>query len=99
LRLLRTTGLTSGMIVLHFGRPGSWEEAMNKEHVKLPLRVVERPALGPSVTAPPVLNASSNTVDFTCGSCGTLLLHAEEGQIYGVVIECAECGACNATGV
>jgi predicted RNA-binding Zn-ribbon protein involved in translation (DUF1610 family) len=72
---------------------------MNKEHVKMPLRVIERPPLGPSVTAPPVLNASSHTVDFTCGSCGTLLLQAEEGQIYGVVIECAECGAFNVTGV
>ena len=70
---------------------------MQREHSRSPLRVIDRPALGTTVAAPPVLNASSHTIDFTCGRCGMVLMHAEEDQVFGVVIECRECGAFNAT--
>jgi predicted RNA-binding Zn-ribbon protein involved in translation (DUF1610 family) len=66
---------------------------MNIEHVKLPLTAVRNLAAGKTLAAPPVLNASSNTLAFTCAQCGTVLLEAEQGQIHGVVIECTNCGA------
>ena len=40
---------------------------------------------------------SSNTIDFLCGNCGTVLLHAENDQVHGLFIHCTQCGACNAT--
>jgi DNA-directed RNA polymerase subunit RPC12/RpoP len=47
--------------------------------------------------APPALRASEHSVDYTCGRCGAVLLHAEEGQVRGLVIECTECGSYNRT--
>jgi predicted RNA-binding Zn-ribbon protein involved in translation (DUF1610 family) len=47
--------------------------------------------------APPVLVASEHSVDYTCGHCGTILLHAEEGQVRGVLLRCANCGSYNST--
>ena len=64
---------------------------------KISLRVVTAPAVGHVVDAPPVLKASENSVDYTCGHCGTILLHAEEGQVHGVLFRCAECGSYNST--
>jgi predicted RNA-binding Zn-ribbon protein involved in translation (DUF1610 family) len=61
------------------------------------LRVVVRPAGGTNTKAPPVLDASSGAIDYTCGRCGTVLMRANEGQVHGVVIECLECGTFNAT--
>ena len=43
------------------------------------------------------LNASDHTIDFTCGTCGTVLMYAEEGQVHNVTIRCARCGSCNST--
>jgi predicted RNA-binding Zn-ribbon protein involved in translation (DUF1610 family) len=77
------------------------ERAMecDKQNQRVPLRTIERPTIGAAVTAPPVLDASSHTVDYVCGKCGTVLLRAEEGQVFGLVIECLDCGAFNATEV
>jgi DNA-directed RNA polymerase subunit RPC12/RpoP len=50
-----------------------------------------------AVKAPPVLIASSHTIDYLCGNCGTVLLHAEDDQVHGLFIHCMQCGACNAT--
>jgi hypothetical protein len=61
------------------------------------LRVVEATGLEHTVDAPPVLVASSNTIDFLCGNCGTVLMHAEDDQVHGLFIHCIRCGACNAT--
>ena len=41
------------------------------------LRVVEATGLD-TVDAPPILVASSHTIDFLCGNCGTILMHAED---------------------
>jgi DNA-directed RNA polymerase subunit RPC12/RpoP len=68
---------------------------------RIPLIVVT--ALDPSqfkepvLKAPPVFVASEHSVDYTCGRCGTTLLHAEEGQVRGLAIECTECGSYNRT--
>jgi predicted RNA-binding Zn-ribbon protein involved in translation (DUF1610 family) len=64
---------------------------------KVRLRVVPASSVGNFVDAPPVIVASDHSVDYTCGSCGTLLLHAEAGQIYGLTIHCTKCGSFNLT--
>jgi hypothetical protein len=64
---------------------------------RMRLRVVPRPAGGTNTKAPPVLDAGSGTIDYICGRCGTVLMHANEGQVHGVVIECLQCGTSNAT--
>jgi hypothetical protein len=53
---------------------------------KIPLKVVIAPAIGVVLAAPPVLMASEHSVDYTCGRCAAVLLHADEGQIHGVLI-------------
>jgi DNA-directed RNA polymerase subunit RPC12/RpoP len=65
---------------------------------KIPLTLVIAPALGVVLEAPPVLIASERSVDYTCGRCATVLLHADEGQVHGVLIRCTNCGSYNATG-
>jgi hypothetical protein len=55
----------------------------------------QAPRFGHPRDMPPVPDASSNTIDFLCGNCGTLLMHVREGEVHGVFIHCTECGACN----
>ena len=64
---------------------------------KIPLKVVIAPGTGHVLPAPPVLMASEHSVDYTCGNCDTILLHADENQVYGLLIECKKCGSYNAT--
>ena len=66
-------------------------------YCKISLKVVTAPATGLVLHAPPVLVASDHSVDYTCGRCGTILLHAEEYQVHGVLINCANCGSYNST--
>ena len=61
------------------------------------LKVVEATGIEHTVDAPPVLVASSHTIDFLCGNCETVLMHAEDDQVHGLFIHCTQCGACNAT--
>jgi predicted RNA-binding Zn-ribbon protein involved in translation (DUF1610 family) len=58
---------------------------------RIPLKVVAAPAAGAILKAPPVLKASEHSVDFTCGRCGAVLLHADEGQVHGILIRCTNC--------
>jgi predicted RNA-binding Zn-ribbon protein involved in translation (DUF1610 family) len=62
---------------------------------KIPLRVVSAPPVGVVLEAPPVLIASENSVDYACGGCGIILMHANEGQVHGVFIRCTNCGSHN----
>ena len=62
------------------------------------LQVATAPAIGVVLAAPPVLVASEHSVDYTCGRCATILLHADEGQVHGVLIRCTNCGSYNSTG-
>jgi predicted RNA-binding Zn-ribbon protein involved in translation (DUF1610 family) len=64
---------------------------------RIPLKIVTAPAVGVVLEAPPVLKASEQSVDYTCGRCGTVLLHADEGQVHGILIHCANCGSYNST--
>ena len=68
------------------------------EHARISLKIVPALLDGLSVVnAPPVLNASDHTIDFICGNCGTVLMHAEDGQVHNVTICCAQCGSYNST--
>jgi hypothetical protein len=64
---------------------------------RISLKVVTAPTIGLVLDAPPVLVASEHSVDYACGHCGTILLHAEEGQIRGVLLRCTNCGSYNLT--
>ena len=64
---------------------------------KISLKVIVAPATGHVLHAPPVLQASDHSVDYTCGHCGATLLHADEHQVHGVMICCTKCGSYNAT--
>jgi predicted RNA-binding Zn-ribbon protein involved in translation (DUF1610 family) len=66
-------------------------------HRSIKLKIASAPTHGHVVHAPPVLNASDHTIDFACGNCGTVLMHAEEGQVYNVTICCVNCGSHNST--
>jgi DNA-directed RNA polymerase subunit RPC12/RpoP len=61
------------------------------------LKLIDAPTSHPVVSAPPVLKASDHSVDYACGKCGAVLLHADENQVYGLVIRCTACGSHNAT--
>ena len=63
----------------------------------LSLKVIPAPSVGHVLDAPPVLMASDHSVDYACGRCNTILLHADEGQVYGLLIRCNQCGSYNAT--
>jgi hypothetical protein len=48
---------------------------------QISLKLVTAPSKGIALKAPPVLFASDHSVDYTCGQCGTILLHAEENHV------------------
>src|SRR6476661_8244905 len=59
------------------------------DHNKINLTTIPAPKAGSSFdSAPPILNASDHTTDFSCGKCGTILMHAEINQVYGLTIRC-----------
>jgi hypothetical protein len=64
---------------------------------KVSLTVVPATSVGHFVDAPPTIVASDHSIDYTCGGCGTVLLHAEEAQIFGLTIHCTQCGSYNST--
>jgi hypothetical protein len=61
-------------------------------HQKKKLRRNDAPKVGAVVTAPPILIASTHTVDYTCAYCDTVLMHAEDGQVHSLIIHCTRCG-------
>ena len=67
------------------------------EREKRSLKLIETPRAGHVLNAPPTLIASTHTINYTCGQCGAVLLHAEDGQVRGLLIRCSECGSYNAT--
>jgi hypothetical protein len=47
-----------------------------------------------AVKAPPIIELGTEN-DYACGSCGTVLLTANAGQVHNVLLECSRCGAVN----
>jgi hypothetical protein len=64
----------------------------------LKLRVVPHPEppAKPPVTPRGAAILAPTGVKRICGNCGTLLLTSEQGQLHGFVVQCWECGVCNA---
>jgi hypothetical protein len=60
------------------------------------LRVVKEPPEPATLHAPPILDAYG-TEEFSCGGCGTIFLIANEDQLHGIFIQCAQCGVTNST--
>jgi predicted RNA-binding Zn-ribbon protein involved in translation (DUF1610 family) len=69
----------------------------SKPNSSVALTVVAAPGSRHVVSAPPVLIASTHTIDHTCGKCGTVLMHAEEGQVRNLLIRCTACGSYSST--
>ena len=69
----------------------------NREHPRSALKLVPTPWARHIVSAPPALIASTNTIDYICGNCGAVLMHAEEGQVHNLIIHCTRCGSYNST--
>ena len=61
------------------------------------LKLIELPPGRKFVSAPPVLVASTHTVDYCCGACSAVLMHADERQVHNLLIHCTECGRYNST--
>ena len=61
------------------------------------LQLIELPPGRVAVSAPPVLVASTHTVDYCCGSCEAVLMHAEAGQVHNLIIHCTQCGSYSAS--
>jgi DNA-directed RNA polymerase subunit RPC12/RpoP len=45
----------------------------------------------------PLPSGPNRSVDYICGNCRTVLLHAENSQMHDLLILCTECGAHNST--
>jgi len=71
---------------------------MSKDRI-IRLITIAAPATGPVVSAPPLIKTSDHSVDYTCGNCETILLHAELDQIHNLTIRCTKCGSYNSTDV
>jgi hypothetical protein len=69
----------------------------SKENPRVALTFVSTPNLRHSVSAPPILIASTHTTDYTCSRCGTVLMHAEQNQVHNLLIHCVVCGSYNET--
>jgi DNA-directed RNA polymerase subunit RPC12/RpoP len=65
---------------------------------RVKLQIIEAPRTGHVLQAPPTLIASDHSVDYVCGRCEAILLHADHDQVHGVLIHCKECGSYNKTG-
>lgn len=85
-----------GVLVLP---PVNGRAMSEQQRPKLGLKVVDTPKVGAVVTAPPILTASTHTIDYCCGQCSTVLMHAERDQVHNLLIKCAVCGAYNSTDI
>ena len=67
------------------------------EREKKTLKMIQAPKFGPVLDAPPVLIFSTHTVHYSCGYCGQVLMHADDGQVRSLQIRCNKCGSYNKT--
>lgn len=67
------------------------------QHPKVSLKLIATVPGAHFLNAPPVLVASTHTIDYCCGKCGTVLMHAEKQQVHSLLIKCTVCGSSNAT--
>jgi hypothetical protein len=60
--------------------------------LQIRLKTIVGPGHMGLVSAPPILNASDHTIDFTCARCGAVLMRADN-----LAILCTGCGSYNST--
>ena len=63
------------------------------------LKVVQAQLVEAVPRAPPALELPNPTVEFTCGSCGAVLMRGDESKNYPLMILCSSCGSYNSTDV
>jgi hypothetical protein len=61
------------------------------------LKVVPAPLIEAAPSAPPALEMPNPTIEFGCGGCGAVLMRADEGKVYPLIVLCISCGSYNAT--
>jgi hypothetical protein len=63
------------------------------------LKVVPAPLVQDAVgNAPPVLEARTPTVEYTCGNCDAVLMRVDENnKIHVLMVRCTSCDAYNST--
>ena len=76
-----------------------WEPTMPALPQKRLKLVPEPLAVGAVADAPPVLQATTPTAEYTCGNCDAVLIPADEDKILALIIHCTACGWYNSTGV
>jgi hypothetical protein len=64
---------------------------------RMMLKVIGKPTDRSAIDAPPILVASDHTIDYFCGVCWAVLMHADDGQVHNLAIHCTDCGAFNST--
>ena len=57
---------------------------------------IGNPLWGASANAYKVFG-THNSIDYACGHCDTILMHADQDQIHNLVIHCTLCGSYNTT--
>jgi predicted RNA-binding Zn-ribbon protein involved in translation (DUF1610 family) len=63
------------------------------------LKVVPAPLVPDAVdNAPPVLEARTPTVEYTCGNCGAVLMRVNENnKVHALIVHCTSCDTYNST--
>ena len=79
--------------------PVKGDVVVEQQYPRVALKVVDAPKTGAVLTAPPILTASTHSVDYCCGYCSTVLMHAERDQVHNLLIKCTVCGAYNSTDI
>jgi hypothetical protein len=57
----------------------AYRAMIGNQHSRVELRLISMPWAQRIVSAPPVLIASTNTVDYICGDCSVILMYADRG--------------------
>jgi DNA-directed RNA polymerase subunit RPC12/RpoP len=68
---------------------------MGRESRTIRLRVITPPSIGYVSSAPPPITVTRNGNEYVCGQCSTLLVIADDDEIYGLTVRCRECGRYN----
>jgi predicted RNA-binding Zn-ribbon protein involved in translation (DUF1610 family) len=62
------------------------------------LKVVPPPLAAAAVAnAPPVLEGTEPTVEYTCGHCGAALMRVDQSKPHSLLVHCTSCDSYNST--
>ena len=90
--------MPNGVLIVPPGRvPGTMSSSTQRRQVRL--KLISPPSIGAVVTAPPPVIAGAHIIDYQCARCDEILMHADDGQVHNLVIQCVKCGSYNSTDV